>query len=185
MKRFWRCSVAAVAIAAVAWPQAAEACTLAKLVGSWTLRVIETDVYYPPEGGHGFEQTSHITCTLRITRSGAPAGEALATASDCTMSVYSGAAEFPDELFEIYRTHDQGRCEWLLSSVTEEFSHSGLPPRSVNGTGDGSNRLRLDRRGEFLIGAGNLPIGFAGVASEAPDLYHWIGFQVSLFGVKH
>jgi hypothetical protein len=177
--------VAAVALAAVAWPQVAEACTLAKLVGSWTLRVIETDVYYPPEGGHGFEQTSHITCKLRVTRSGAPAGEALATASDCTTSVYSGSAEHPDELFEIYRNWDQGRCEWMLTSVTEDPFHSSLPGDSVNGTGDGSNRVRIDRRGEFLIGAGNLPIGFAGVAAEAPDLSNWAGFQVTLFGVKH
>ena len=184
MKRLWRCSVAAVAMAAVAWPASAEACTLTKLVGVWTLRAIETDVFYPPEGGHGFEETSHITCTLRITRNGAPAGEALATASDCITGIYSGAAEHPDELFEIFRNPGQPRCEWWLSSVTRPPFHDGKAPPSVNGTGDGSNRLRLDRRGEFLIGAGNLPIGFAGVAGEAPDSKHWIGFQVTLIGVK-
>jgi hypothetical protein len=172
--------VAAVAMLAVTWPTAAEACTLAKLVGVWTLRVVETDIVYP-DGRDYFEETSHISCTLRITRKGAPAGEALATATACTASPYSAGIARPDERFEIYRNRDQPRCEWWLSSVTKEPFHTSLPGDSVNGTGDGSNLLTFDRHGEVLIGAGNLPLGFAG---GDPDSKHWMGFQVTLFGLK-
>ena len=174
MNRRFRCSVAAaVGLAAVTWPQVAEACDLRKLTGRWIVQVIETETVYPEEGGYT-EETSHIVCDLRVTRKDAPNGAALATAT-CSTGPYSSSAGEPPEQFVLERYTGQARCEWNLSSVLDAFGES------VNGTGNGMNVLTLNHAGSQFLGNGNLPLGIGG---QRLPVRYGDNFRVTIIGMK-